>query len=216
MKEGSNLTNRPLILFDWDGTLADSMALCVAEVKAALARMGLPNPGDAVIRQCNGPSIQQSLPILGIPQERCEEYLTARLQACHTLGPQLLRLYDGVPAMLEAIGERATLCIVSNGAAAYLDRCREVFHLDERFSRIVPFHPGRTKAQSVAVLLKETRPVRAVMVGDRQGDILAGKSNGLPTLCAAYGYGAPEEWALADRTARDVPELAQMLAEWVE
>ena len=39
MKEGSNLTNRPLILFDWDGTLADSMALCVAEVKAALARM---------------------------------------------------------------------------------------------------------------------------------------------------------------------------------
>ncbi len=215
MKEGTALTDQPLILFDWDGTLADSMPLCIAEVRTALARMGLPDPGDAVLRQCNGPSIQESLPILGIPPERCEEYLAARLDACYTLCPQVNRLYPGIQAMLETLRQRAALCIVSNGAAAYLDRCREVFHLDDSFIRIDPFHPGSTKTQSVAALLKELRPARAIMVGDRQGDILAGRDNGLPTLCAAYGYGAPEEWALADRVARDVPELTRMLETWV-
>lgn len=191
------------------------MALCIAEVRKALGQMRLPDPGDAVIRQCNGPSIQGSLPILGIPQERCEEYLQARLQACYDLCPQVLRLYDGIPAMLETLRGKATLCIVSNGAAAYLNRCKEVFHLEQYFTHIDPFHPGHTKTESLAALLREHRPTRAIMVGDRQGDILAGRDNGLPTLCAAYGYGTPEEWALADRMARSVPELTQMLVEWV-
>ena len=32
-----------LICFDWDGTLADSMNLCVAEIRQALITMHLPD-----------------------------------------------------------------------------------------------------------------------------------------------------------------------------
>ncbi len=45
---------RPIIYFDWDGTLADSMDLCIAECREALLAMGLPDLPDDVIRQCNG------------------------------------------------------------------------------------------------------------------------------------------------------------------
>ncbi len=32
---------KPVIFFDWDGTLADSMNLCVAEIRQALITMRL-------------------------------------------------------------------------------------------------------------------------------------------------------------------------------
>ena len=47
---------KPVIFFDWDGTLADSMNLCVAEIRQALITMRLPDLPDDVLRQCNGPS----------------------------------------------------------------------------------------------------------------------------------------------------------------
>ena len=35
---------RPVIFFDWDGTIADSMPLCIGEITLALERMGDPSP----------------------------------------------------------------------------------------------------------------------------------------------------------------------------
>ena len=47
---------KPVIFFDWDGTLADSMNPCVAEIRQALITMRLPDLPDDVLRQCNGPT----------------------------------------------------------------------------------------------------------------------------------------------------------------
>lgn len=33
---------KPVIFFDWDGTLADSMPLCIEQIRGTLAEMGLP------------------------------------------------------------------------------------------------------------------------------------------------------------------------------
>ena len=41
---------KPVIFFDWDGTLADSMNLCVAEIRQALITMRLPDLPDDVLR----------------------------------------------------------------------------------------------------------------------------------------------------------------------
>lgn len=49
------------------------------------------------------------------------------------------------------------------------------------------------------------------MVGDRTGDIRAGKANGLPTVAAAFGYGNAEEWAEADFRADTMDELQTLL-----
>ena len=65
-------------------------------------------------------------------------------------------------------------------------------------------------------VLDQMRPQRAVMVGDRKGDFLAGRDNGLPTVSACYGYGLPDEWALADRQAYSVEKLQNMLLDFTQ
>ena len=209
------ITRKPAIIFDWDGTLADSMDLCIGEVRLALTRMGLPVPPEDVIRQCNGPTFEESIPLLGIPRERAAEYLQVRLQAGLELCPRVNQLFPGVREMLLALREKADLCIASNGTADYLNLCRQVFGLESVFRTVRAAKHGRSKAQAVADILTELQPCAAIMVGDRMGDMEAGKANGLPTLCAAYGYGDASEWAAADQAAEDVASLRQRLERFI-
>ena len=57
-------------------------------------------------------------------------------------------------------------------------------------------------------------PGRSVMIGDHHNDVAAGQGAGLPTIFAAWGYGAPEMAAGADAVAESfavVPALCERL-----
>ena len=202
---------KPVICFDWDGTLADSMQLCVEELRLALKRMGLPAQPDEVLRRCNGPTYEEAASIVGVPEERVGEYTRLRLQAGLELCPTVNHLFPGVREMLATLRARATLCVVSNGMSDYLELCLRSFGVEGVFERIETFKHGRSKAEALAEVIADLKPERVWMVGDRLGDLEAGKANGVPTIVACYGYGTPEEWAAADLQARTVEELAALL-----
>lgn len=202
---------RPVICFDWDGTLCDSMNLCINENRMVLERMGLPAVLEAILRRCNGPTFEEAAPMLGIPQERLEEYCRIRLACALSLVPVVNRLFDGTRELLAALAPLADLCIVSNGTAEYIARCMDVFDLHGVFHRTVTCRPDRTKTQNLAELLAELQPDRVCMVGDRLGDIRAGKDNGIPTIAACFGYGSDSEFAQADFRANTMAELQELL-----
>lgn len=202
---------KPVICFDWDGTLCDSMELCINENRMVLERMGLPPVPETTLRKCNGPTFEEAAPMLGIPADRMEEYCRKRLECALSLVPTVNRLFDGTKALLETLRPHAELCIVSNGTEEYVRLCMQVFGLEGVFHRIVTSRPDRTKTQNLAALLDELQPERAVMVGDRLGDIRAGRDNGIPTIAACFGYGSDEEYALADQRAGSMAELQALL-----
>lgn len=206
---------KPVICFDWDGTLCDSMTLCVEELRLTLQRMGLPVPPDEVLRRCNGPTDEEAAAIIGIPGDRVAEYMDIRLHAGLELCPAVNHLFPGAKEMLEALLGKAELCVVSNGQREYIDLCIKLFGLEGIFLRTEAFRRGRSKAQALAEVLADLKPELVWMVGDRLGDIGAGKANGIPTVVARYGYGTPDEWAAADIQARTVEELTALLLEAV-
>ena len=202
---------KPVICFDWDGTLCDSMELCVQENRNTLRLMGLPDQPDEVLRRCNGPTFEEAAPIIGIPADRMEEYCRIRLSCALDLVPKVNRLFPGAKELLAALAPHAELCIVSNGTEEYLTRCMKQFGLEGVFHHIVWCHPERTKTQNLALLLAELQLEKAIMVGDRIGDIRAGKDNGLPTIAAAFGYGNDVEFAEATQRADTMEELQALL-----
>ena len=203
--------NRPVIFFDWDGTLCDSMQLCIEENRNTLRLLGLPDQPDEVLRKCNGPTFEEAAPMIGIPSDHMEEYCRIRLSCALDLVEKVNRLFPAARELLAALKPHAELCIVSNGTEAYLKKCLKHFHLEDVFRLVVWCHPERTKAQNLALAMTELQPERAIMVGDRTGDIRAGKANRLPTIAAAFGYGNAAEWAEADFVANTMEELQSML-----
>ena len=204
---------KPVIFFDWDGTLADSMNLCVAEIRQALITMRLPDLPDDVLRQCNGPTFEQSLDILHIPHDRAQEYMTTRLNAELALVPTVNRLFPSVREMLQTLREYADLCIVSNGEHDYIALCLQVFGLTDVFVRTATSVPGRTKGENLRALLDDLRPERAVMVGDSSVDIQTGHNAGIKACGVTWGFRSRENLveAAADAIADTPAELGKLL-----
>ena len=173
--------------------------------------MGLPELPEALIAQCNGPTYEESVGVLGIPEERAKEFLHERKEAEMALVPTVQRLFPGVRGMLDSLRETADLAIISNGMPEYLALSLRMMGLEKAFVRVQGQMPGKTKGEALSIVLAELTPSRAVMVGDRLGDLLAGRQNGLPTVAACYGYGNEAEYAHADRQARTVAELTTLL-----
>lgn len=202
---------KPVIYFDWDGTLCDSMQLCIEECRQALLTMGLPDLPDETLRKCNGPNDWDACEILGVPEAMKADYVRTRMEAGLALLDTVNRLFPGVREMLARLQPVADLAIVSNGQVEYLEKCRRVFDVGHFFARCQGYTPGKVKTQLLAGLLQEMQPRRAVMVGDRLGDLEAGKANGLLTVAACFGYGNEAEYAVADVCCRTVQELSDWL-----
>ena len=202
---------RPVIFFDWDGTIADSMPLCIGEITLAIQRMGLPVPSVEKLKACNGPTYEESIAVLGLPRERGEEFLRLRKEAEMELVPQVQQFFPGIREMLEELCTFADLAIVSNGLEEYLRLSTKVMQVEDCFTRLQAHIPGKSKAEALGLLMADMQPEKCVMVGDRLGDITAGKANGIPTVAACYGFGNEEEYAQADYRANSAEEMTALL-----
>lgn len=72
-----------------------------------------------------------------------------------------------------------------------------------------------TKASVLAYALAQQGRQGAVMVGDREHDVLGARENGLPCIGVLFGYGSRQELEAAgvDRIATTVQDLRYILEE---
>ncbi len=200
----------PMIIFDFDGTLVDSMGLCVRELEESFIALNLTVPDQAELEKCNGPTFEEAVHLLGVPENLHADFLRIRSEKQMELLQSCQRMYEGVERLLSVLSSAATLCIASNGRQLYLDKSIEHWGIGPYFTKIQGGDPSRTKGQLVADMIKEFNPVKAMMVGDRLTDILAGRENGIYTIAATYGFGSPLEWQEADCRASSVEALLDL------
>lgn len=200
-----------LICFDWDGTLADSMDVCVIQIQKAIERMGLPERKLEQIRSCNGPTYGESVKILGIPEELGAKFLQKRKEAEMEILKDEQKLFPNVKEMLENLQSKAKIVIVSNGLREYIEESMKITGVSTYFDGIESLIEGRSKEKALKKVLDQYPEYRAVMIGDRLGDIMAGKENNIPTIAACYGYGNPDEYNQADIQVDSVRKLSEVL-----
>lgn len=183
----------PLVVFDWDGTLADSTAVIKRALQFAAADLGYPVPSDAQAAYIIGMGLRPALEY-AIPTLREEDLtrLTDRYRHHFLAGENEIVLFDGVPDMLQALRARGHWLAVATGKSRRgLDRAFETLGLrqffvasrcaDEGFSKP---HPGMLHA-----LFDETGLTArdAVMIGDTTHDLQLAENAGSAAIGVTYG-----------------------------
>ncbi|WP_185806123.1 HAD family hydrolase [Streptomyces sp. RP5T] len=203
------------VLFDWDGTLADSEHITVAALKAAWSHVGAVGepPVDQFLAMAGQPAAE-ILAHMGLPPEALEPYSrTARALVDQT------RLFSGALELLTELRNRGVRVGVITGK----DRDRieptmeflGVSHLVEALVTPDDAPAAKPSPEGVWWLLKEleARPERTVLVGDSAADMHAGRAAGTKTIACLWGTGRAEALALYEpwKTLTRFSQLADLL-----
>lgn len=211
---------RPVVVFDFDGTIADTKPAICRFVRATAAAFGMPEPTEAQLAAMIGPPLVDGFQdSFGVSRGRAEE-MTATYRAimAREVTPADYPPFEGMPELLAALrGQGRRLAVASSRAEVSLVPMVEAIGLRESFDAVVGGIDGvrHTKAASIAAALGEldARAGQAVMVGDRHHDVEGAHELGVPSIGVYTGTAEPGELegAGADAVAHGVSELARLL-----
>ena len=211
-----------MLLFDLDGTLADPRPGIVRCMKYALDELGAPCPSDDVFASFIGPPLRGTFATLleTSDRQRVERALALYREQYGETGLFENHVYHGVTRMLDHVRLTASASFVATlKPKVYADRIVHHLGLGRYFAGVHgPELEGRfdDKVDLLAHLL-ETEKIAAegaVMIGDRAGDIVAARANGVRSIGVLWGYGSESELADAgaDGLCASPDELASCLS----
>ena len=184
-----------LLIFDWDGTLMDSVGGIVACTRATLDELGLPAPPEAEIRGAVGLSIDETVRRLsgGDPDpELGERIRDAYRRHWFATFRDLGVPFAGVDELLAGLEEAGYLLAVATGKGRNgLDRDLAATGLGGRFHATRTADEARSKPdpQMVLDLLDElgVPARRALVVGDSLWDLQMAAAAGTAAVAVCTG-----------------------------
>lgn len=188
-----------LIIFDLDGTLADTKKDIAGSVNLTLEELGLPEKPDALIYSYVGSGIRKLIQ-QSVGEEEGERFRAAMgVFRKHYLAHLLdtTKLYPGMDGVLAHFKSKKK-AVVTNKAQLYTDKLMSGLKITDRFDLILggdngyPLKPDPAMLRTVLEKLSAD-PKRAVMIGDGLHDINAARAAGIAICAVGYGLGDPEE-----------------------
>jgi phosphoglycolate phosphatase len=208
-----------LLVFDWDGTLADSTALIASAIQHACRDIGEPVPGDVAARHVIGLGLADPLVHVapGIPPNRHRD-LVARYRHHYLAGDSQIPLFDGVRAMLDDLDAAGFLLAVATGKSrAGLDRALVQQGLRHRFAATRCADEGFPKPHPDMLLhLMERLGVgesETLMIGDTTHDLDLARNAGAAAV--GVSYGAHERGGLAQLDPLALVHSVGGLRQWL-
>lgn len=190
------------VLFDLDGTFADTLPDLSHALEQAMREQQLAPPAPALLRPLvsRGARAMAEKACDGILAGPALEALLTRFLALY--GADICRhtrLFDGMQPVLDALADRAVPWgIVTNKLSRYSEPLMRALDPEGRAACIVSGDSTANAKPHPQPLLHACRliacaPGECVYVGDAENDVIAARRAGMPSLVACYGYIPPGE-----------------------
>ncbi|REL27193.1 HAD-IIIA family hydrolase [Thalassotalea euphylliae] len=187
------MDNYKLYIFDWDGTLMDSIARIVTSIQVAAERLSLTPPSDDDAKSIIGlslvPALQKLFP--GIAQETVNDMVAAykaEYSATNVASP----LFEHVEAMLAMLKQQNKLVAVATGKARQgLNHMLDETQLHQHFDMTICADESVSKPapDMIHQLLAKlnVKPQEAVMIGDSRHDLNMANNAGVASIGITVG-----------------------------
>ena len=192
------------IIFDFDGTLADTARGIVATEREVLRRLGLPQTSEAQMCSTIGLPLGESLRLAcNLPDALVDKAVRMYRDLFFDYAPQHIVIFEGVKETLAALKDRGIrMAIATSRGRDSLEKILEVHGMDAWFEADLTADDGiRPKPNPDMVLeLMARMGLRAdetLVVGDTTFDLEMGKAALCCTVGVSYGNHSREQLATA-------------------
>ena len=183
-----------LLIFDWDGTLVDSVAYIAQSMRTAAGEENLPIPTVDAVREIVGLGLTEAVQRL-FPQldEAHNKALCARYSTVFRRDQdEPCRLFDGVRNSLEELRDVGFQLAVATGKSRNgLRRAMQELQMEGLFvaSRCADETRSKPDPLMLLELLEElaVAPAHALMVGDTLHDLTMANNAGVASIAVDYG-----------------------------
>ncbi len=180
------------LIFDWDGTLANSTGQIVNAIKAACAEVGLPIPDDKSANHVIGLSLPTAMHTIS-PSATPDELqaLVLAYQKHYLAGPQKTTLFQGVHQALAGLDEHYLLTVATGKGRAGLNRAMTETATTGFFvsTRTVNECASKPNPDMILSLCDELGlyPKDVLMIGDTTHDLLMAHNAGAHAVALSTG-----------------------------
>lgn len=176
-----------VLLFDYDGTIADSSHLAIALIHFIHEKYGTPD--------CT--SMKEMLPFYennffdyllthGMKKERMPELLK---DLDTFLAPRYNEApcYDGMPSVLKKLAKKYVLYVITSGHTAVIQNHLKKEKINTLFKDVLGADKGVHKTDKINMVKKLHPNATLYYIGDTTGDIREGKKTGVKTIAVTWG-----------------------------
>lgn len=210
------------VLFDLDGTIADTAPGILRKLRHTIAAVGYEVPDDEALRAMIGPPLLHTFrETFGMPSELAERAMQIQRNYVADVGAaDGTELFEGVLGLIEALhAQGVPMAVATSRNQFQAEEILAHFDLSQYFYLIAGHseEEGRTsKADSVAACLRAypgltDQALNPVLIGDRVHDLEGAHAQGIAMIWSGWGYGTAEEVAGSDILAPTVAEAAEAL-----
>lgn len=204
------------LIFDLDGTISDPFEGLSKSVNFALESLGYKTVDVESVRTMIGPPLTDLFATFvgSVTSERMQALVDKYRERYAKVGYTENVIYEGIPDIIATLSAAGyTLGVCTSKRADYATAIVDMFGLTEYFAFVDGGDINITKSQQLERLVSNGIDAStAVMIGDRNVDIEAGKSNGLKSVGVTWGFGDLDELELAapDQLIRSPNELLEL------
>lgn len=209
-----------LLVFDWDGTLADSEACIIDAMQLASAEAELPKRNDAQIRDVIGLSLDVAIETLFPEAEKAIKRSVADRYREHyfSTSTSAVPVFEGVVEILEKLNQENYFLAVATGKSRRgLDRSLRDTGLDKYFhtSRCADETNSKPNPQMLIEIIDYfgLESVDALMIGDSEYDLQMANNAGADSVAVSYGVHNAERLQQCEPLAiiHNITELSDYL-----
>ncbi len=191
-----------VVIFDWDGTVMDSVGKIVNSVRIAAERLTLPVPTEHAAKQIIGLSLEPAFKTLFPDSTAAErELLSEHYKDVYSnVDKTPTPLFDGAELVFSTLRQRGYQLAVATGKARRgLDRMFAETKTGHHFvtSRCSDEAQSKPHPQMLQHILSELQlvPTQAVMIGDSRYDLMMAHSIEMPRIGVTHGVHGHAEFA---------------------
>ena len=197
------MANFDYVIFDFDGTVADTGEGILKSLQYSFIAMGDPAPDLSDLKKFIGPPVYYSYTTFyGISEEKVDLYVKKYRERYSEKGIYESKVYDGVRELIISLKEKGIkVGIASSKPERLIYAVADYLQITNLFDAIVGVKSDNSKHSTKAGLITQamvdmgaTDKNKVLMVGDRMFDIDGAHDAGIKCCGALWGFGDKEEF----------------------
>jgi len=194
-----------ICLFDLDGTLTDSKLGITKSVRYSLSSFGIDAPDPDKLTKFIGPPLSESFRnYYHLSSVDTETAIKKYREYYSETGIFENTMFHDVPELLKLLKNHGkVISLATSKPTVFANKILEHFKIIDYFVFVAGSEPDGTRSRKSEVILHALDNIRpkknmsAVIIGDREHDIIGAKEAGIYSIGVTYGYGLREELELA-------------------